>query len=870
MRLPRNHVLAVILGAALLVGAAHCARAEQPAAQKAQPVTVSVVDSRTGKAIAEFSYTYSVDVPGGKGASVDDWQTVRSAGGAFTLEAPASCQVTICTKARGYLSGYGQICHSFELKADDPQPRRLVVRMDPGMTVRGTVRDATTRAPVAGASVAPRVFTPPLWTADRERAVTTDKEGRFELRGVEAFLGIAVTHPDYFEQDVEQLGGGKSAEASVEVLLRSGEALRGRVQDPAGKPLQGVEVSDGAGKGTRTDKDGRFVLKSIRPWWGGSAYYLDFEKEGYVDQTLHPKTIPAEEMAVVLEPLLRLAGQVLSPEGQPVRQFTVMAGPGRNPPDFQCADAKVDEPQGRWELRLAERGTHWVGVRAEGFAAWEGWTDVGAAGQPLVVRLQSGVSVSGKVRGPEGGVADAQLALAPQRPEGDEMIVSGTPARDLATVTAVTRADGSFELAHVRPDRYLLSVAAKRITPIHLALVVPETGLDAGVLAARGTGRIVGQVFRPGDEQRRPWAFAGGHVTCPSPAAHYGQQPSISFTADENGRFTVEDVPAGRVTVGFNYQILVDVIGEYGRAAAIEEGRTTEVRFFDPKHTWDLPLEIVVGDGSPCQFGTGTGMAAKRKAENVTWRNPEFHIDLEPEPGHAVSVPSPDWHQIEGAANSRIVLPDVHPGKYRLRLNDFQGSIGLVSPLYEAAVEARPGQPVRVPLGASSITGRARWPKETRRLVMAAAVDETGKSPPRYAYCDDEGNFCLRYLGPGRYTIYLHDDDAGWSRLEHVELATAATLDVEPPALAPGGTITGHVRWTSERRIPNRLVAVDPSGIVVEPRELFRGLNGEEYAVSGLWPGRWKVTVSCGDEVLAAAQATLVGTERVSCDLLGK
>ena len=131
---------------------------------------------------------------------------------------------------------------------------------------------------------------------------------------------------------------------------------------------------------------------------------------------------------------------------------------------------------------------------------------------------------------------------------------------EVATETALTRSDGSFEWKHVRPDCYTLSVTGTDISPARISLVVPDTGLNVGVVTVPGTGRIAGRVFQR-DEPGRPWAFAKGHVSFPNPQPGHHRESEIPFTADEQGRFAIENVPAGQVTVGFRYPITVDMSG---------------------------------------------------------------------------------------------------------------------------------------------------------------------------------------------------------------------------------------------------------------------------------------------------------------------
>lgn len=54
----------------------------------------------------------------------------------------------------------------------------------------------------------------------------------------------------------------------------------------------------------------------------------------------------------------------------------------------------------------------------------------------------------------------------------------------------------------------------------------------------------------------------------------------IQFRTDENGRFRIDGVPAGKVTVVFNYHLTADMITAWTKEAQVEANQNTEVRIF--------------------------------------------------------------------------------------------------------------------------------------------------------------------------------------------------------------------------------------------------------------------------------------------------
>ncbi|HEY2155814.1 MAG TPA: carboxypeptidase-like regulatory domain-containing protein, partial [Isosphaeraceae bacterium] len=245
-----------------------------------------------------------------------------------------------------------------------------------------------------------------------------------------------------------------------------------------------------------------------------------------------------------------------------------------------------------------------------------------------------------------------------------------------------------------------------------------------------------------------------------------------------------------------------------------------------------------------------------------------FRIDLEPASGQPVAFGVPGLRELD--ESRRVVLPDVAPGAYRLRVRDWLGLRDLDGgPLLdrEFVVPAGGRGGVKVELGAGCITGKIPSPKENfERPVEVTAVADGGAGPTRRARCDDDGNFCLRYLTPGRYSVFIHDPRSGSCRVNGVAVP-AGVVDVGEHALEPGATGRVTIRFPRPSRVPDEVLAVGPSGVTIRRRfEVYSSFDRAEFA--GLCPGRWRFSATCGGEVLASAALDVEGTGAYALTLL--
>jgi hypothetical protein len=323
-------------------------------------------------------------------------------------------------------------------------------------------------------------------------------------------------------------------------------------------------------------------------------------------------------------------------------------------------------------------------------------------------------------------------------------------------------------------------------------------------------------------------------------------------------------VPVGVVSVEIPHMITADIIGAHVRKALVLEDKTTDVRFFDTSGRWEVACRFQIGDGSPAQFASGTGLGAKRKVVNVTTRPPMFEVQLYPTDEKPASFEASDWTDLD--LKNQILLRDVHPGKYRLLVNDWLMSRGLYGSLYAATVEAKEGKTTwTIPLGAGCITGTMQWSKPYRYMVHVIAVGKRA-GIIRNAYCDNQGNFCVRYLPEDDYALWAHDDKAGWCAMPAVAVRNNIT-DIAPHKLIAGGTITGKVPPRLQRDAAVTVVATDEHGIAIEAPHGWDPI-GDRFTISNLWPGKWTVTLRKGDQTLAKQAVRLQGTETVTAELV--
>lgn len=418
----------------------------------------------------------------------------------------------------------------------------LRVTLARGGTIEGTVRDASTGAPVAGARVEARedgARAPSSWDPALGIVTTqTDAGGAFRLDGL-ARGRHTVTASSRAAGRASQ--SGVALGQRVALLTVAGASIAGRVLAPDGKPVAGATVRAEAdiGREAASDPSGRFEIDGLV---SGSYRLIARHKDWAVTVVSGIRVERMGETAadVILAPPSRVTGRLVDANESAVAGTIALQEIDGLPVPralgiLMRAEAGAD---GRFVLDHVPPGSHALAVNGRGMTARRVPIDVGgrqAAVDLGDVVLEAGPQIKGRVRDKAGApVADATLRAMPEGPRvpGASMPLEGR-----------TDADGRFVLGGATSAAYRLIVQAPAFAP-YLQSVDAPGEVDIVLEAA---GSIAGSVV---DGAGRP--VEAFEVTAQPAGAREGAMrlgPRDRAVIDEGGRFTLDGVNAGTYVV---------------------------------------------------------------------------------------------------------------------------------------------------------------------------------------------------------------------------------------------------------------------------------------------------------------------------------
>jgi len=834
-------------------------------------VRITVHDEDTGRPVQDFSFDYCFETPAGFGfVRQARRQEIRGGNGSFTVRVPMVCELTVCVDSPDFINGFGN-WGSFTI---EPGAKfgSFDIKLRRGAAVCGIVTEKATDRRVSGARVAAIVSLGDTTEPDLGRAVLSDKDGRFVLRGVDPELGMDLFHPE-FEESTGPLSMDKATrtgvmEFAMRLAIGKGAILRGMVLDSLRRPLAGVAVDDGVSKSGVSDPSGLFSLSS--PGRQGGTYRLRFKKDGYVDRTVEVADGGAA-IEVLLQTKPELRGIVLDPEGNRVKRFEVVTGPGRFPGCSECRQTEVVTTNGSFRFDFRAAGTNWVALRADGFTPWETWVDTSRFMSSIVVRLARGATVNGRVAG-RAVPSNMEVVLVPKATRGVDG-VRLSPAREVffSRKTSVMR-EGVFRIRNVDPGDFILSLSYRGMVPMAYDVTVDSEDVFMGDLGIKGTGTIHGRVFKPETtDGGQAWAFAEGEIRMISDPVGDVLRP---FKAGEDGVFQVRDIPVGTAVVTFSCEDLNGVMGESVRLASVVENAETEVRFNDPSWGRHIPVQFTIGDGSAVQYLSALGgMAVAGPTPSVdslaACSLPTLSVRLVPEPGRAVQLPEP----VTGmpvAGSFDFLVGGVLPGRYMAEISvaagkDRQNVICARELAVGDGDDVFGSDVIDVTLGAGSITGRLVPAGEATGATVAVVRSEGGK--PQYVACDMKGSFCCSFLQPGTYSLFVTSNGGGFFRMENLSVSNNV-CNVGECKLEQGTIVRGTLLTkVLKRAYDHSIVATDNHGITVTSPSLVAGLNGDRFVFNNLWAGQWTISMVGDGELLKSADIAVNGTGTVEANL---
>jgi hypothetical protein len=417
--------------------------------------------------------------------------------------------------------------------------------MKAGQSLSGTVVSPTGR-PVAGASV----FIQSRGDRTSLRRVESDRDGRFRTG---PFID-----PKWSELTMVVRAEGFAWHAQTllvppelppqTIRLSPRQPLHGRVVDAQGRPVPGAVVISPRDFGfaglewqTETDADGRFV------WYDAPAtgsYMLDVKKSPF--RRIVAWMVPGgtDELTLTLNRAQHLHGTVTDAKtGRPIDRFILIHGFGPIRPGWPpqwSRDTAQTFGGGRYDLTrsaIEQQMVHSIRIEAEGYEAAEflGFSD-NREDVAHDFQVREAAMLSGIVRGPDGRPMD-----------GADVTLNGDGY------------NAAVENGRLGPSSSFYYTSPRVRTGPDGRYVFRPQGHRVSVIAIHDSGFA----FRSADERAAstdltlvPWARVEGIVKIGrKPAARQtvnGWTTSVAHyqaRTDESGRFVLDRVAAGRLTI---------------------------------------------------------------------------------------------------------------------------------------------------------------------------------------------------------------------------------------------------------------------------------------------------------------------------------
>jgi protocatechuate 3,4-dioxygenase beta subunit len=723
-----------------------------------------------------------------------------------------------------------------------PADRPVVIELSAPAILAGSTLDGVERQPVAGAWV---------WRPGEEHlAVRSDPRGGFALPLPDAA-------PAWVRADAAGFGGGSSrlrdeqtaGREPVTLLLPPTAAAAGRVVDEAGEPVAGAEISAGAverggfafrGPGgaasARSGADGRFRLRELA---AATRHTLHAEREGYGPGELEVPELEAgavrEGLVIVLPAGITAFGRVVDTAETPVAGAEVaLRRAVRSSDPFEMFRSHGVEPEtattdaeGRFEIADLPAGRFDVSAAAGGFApltvpgvelpAGGGRADLGT------LLLEPGLTLAGRVVDPQGRpVAEAEVHAG-----GAETLGLGGHMVEPRKEPAVSGPDGRFEVPDLaRGERVDLMVKRRGYTEGRLpgvgvpaeepvTVVLQPASTLAGVVVDDDGDPVEGAMVLIQGEPAPGWPFAG----------NVGRGRS-----GEDGRFTVEDVPPGR-------------LGAMVRADGFlvhEEGG----------------LEVAPGeDRDDLRFVLRPGATIRGRVTDAAGR-PIADASVEVledagfrRSGFGAATTGSD-------ADGLFELDGVEPGTRSIAA-DHDGHVRSVRDLEVTRGDNRldfrlePGLTVSgrvLDEGGAPVSGaRVSLESPDERFTFRSGGELT----------DDAGAFAVEGVAPGAYTVSAQMEGFAAARQEGVEVAGAPVAGVELH-LSRGTTVTGRLLGVELAEMAGaRVLAGSFANTSRMPAFAAVDYDGS-YRIDGLAPGEWTLMAVLGEGVPAAQEKVTV------------
>jgi Carboxypeptidase regulatory-like domain/PDZ domain len=718
-------------------------------------------------------------------------------------------------------------------------PERVDPRTLARGSIAGTITDAATKQPIAGAKVCADGWShdAPGDVFDDPTCTVTDAKGAYEIDKLLAanygVSAIAKTYRPGFHEPRKHarsfaLRAGEAKQGVDIALDPGGVEITGTVSDITGGPVANAKVRAGAGRWggvqgppVETDTQGKFAM-----WVRPGGVRVTASAEGYADASEYaqaPGTID-----VLLTPESSLVGTVVdAATGAPVegaRVSVASAGFGW--------DQKSDrtDAQGKFRVHGLTPGRYVAEAKTErGYGRTEGSTLVGL-GQTVddvVVKLHPALRIQGKVMITGEKPTVCVDGYAYFRDEDHDRWVSGR-----------TEPDGTITAEGVIPGKYTVQAGCKgyalvkeNLDPITLKdkdLVGLVWEVEVGSTIR---GRVLTKQGEPiadadvnarstggGLRDKQQWAqdeskIDGSYALEGLRAGTYLMEPQSQRAVAPRDGYTV-DVPAGKV---IEKDIVLDDGGKVEGIVVDGEGKPVEGVKVDARSiendwgwSWDSGAKSDAGGKFTLNaLRAGEYRVVASKGWFETLRKPG-ETDDEQHPGEKVMVKAGETAKVRlvveaqnGTIKGTVVDPDGKP----------IGDAYLSAARESDAAGARP----------SNVGATRDW--------------DWGDEKPTLTNVD--GSFTIGKLSPGKYTVRAYRKGGGEAVQEHVAVGTTTRLQIKHT-----GELAGIVKRAGNGPVPDEItITLSDLKTGFDRGERFY-MTGGKFAIRDLPQGHFFLTAT--------------------------
>jgi len=290
-----------------------------------------------------------------------------------------------------------------------------VIHVSEGVTVEVTVVDEPGK-PIAGASVHE--------SGEDEPVVLTDDKGVAKLKGIRpGWVAVEASAPGYAPNTTITTLGSAGAAGKVQLTLRKGFAVAGKVVDADGRPIAKAKVRASAqtwGWGDQTgeldvvtDDKGAFQIPALSAGTH-TLSAVDGEHAPASSTPITIKDVPISGVVITMQAGGTLAGKVVDTGGKPVPFATVQViGKGQNAWQQATPRQATTDRLGAFELRGLARIK--LQARAEAEVSASKLVEVELSDKAAVTDLTLVLEISGRIAGTAGPRDPGQRVPRPAR-----------------------------------------------------------------------------------------------------------------------------------------------------------------------------------------------------------------------------------------------------------------------------------------------------------------------------------------------------------------------------------------------------------------------------------------------------------------------